>query len=36
LELVGYDVPNGRGIYHVLEPRRDELEVDPTPVANAA
>jgi hypothetical protein len=30
LELVGYDVPNGRGIYHVLEPRRDELEVDPT------
>jgi hypothetical protein len=30
LELVGYDVPNGRGIYHVLEPRRNELEVDPT------
>jgi hypothetical protein len=30
LELVGYDVPNDRGIYDVLEPRRNELEVDPT------
>lgn len=30
LELVGYDVANGREIYHVLEPHRNELEVDPT------
>jgi hypothetical protein len=30
LQLLGYDASNGRGIYHVLEPRRNELEVDPT------
>jgi hypothetical protein len=30
VQLVGYDVANGRGIYHVLEPRRHELEVDGT------
>jgi len=30
LRLVGYDVVNGRGIYHVLDPRRHELDVDDT------
>ncbi|MEO6055480.1 MAG: hypothetical protein ABIQ49_01440 [Gemmatimonadales bacterium] len=30
VQLVGYDVANSRGIYHVLEPRRHELQVDPT------
>ncbi len=30
LELVGYDEANSRGIYHVLDPHPNELEVDPT------
>jgi outer membrane receptor protein involved in Fe transport len=30
VQLVGYDVANSRGIYHVLEPRRNELQVEPT------
>jgi hypothetical protein len=30
VQLVGYDVANSRGIYHVLNPRRHELEVDAT------
>lgn len=30
VQLVGYDVANARGIYHVLEPRRHELQVDPS------
>jgi hypothetical protein len=30
LELVGYDEANSRGIYHVLEPKPNELEVDLT------
>jgi hypothetical protein len=30
VQLVGYDVANGRGIYHVLKPRLHELQVDAT------
>ncbi len=30
VQLVGYDVANGRGIYHVLEPRRHEVDVERT------
>jgi len=30
LRLVGYDVVNSRGTYHVLDPRRHELDVDGT------
>ena len=30
VQLVGYDAANGQGIYPVLAPRRDELEVDGT------
>jgi carboxypeptidase family protein/TonB-dependent receptor-like protein len=30
VQLVGYDVANARGVYHVLEPRRHELDVDGT------
>jgi hypothetical protein len=30
LQLVGYDVTNSRGIYHVLDPQRHELNVDAT------
>ncbi len=30
VQLVGYDVANGRGIYHGLEPRRHELDVERT------
>lgn len=30
LQLVGYDLANERGIYHVIQPRRHELDVDGT------
>ncbi len=30
VELVGYDEANSRGIYHVLQPRRHELDVEGT------
>jgi hypothetical protein len=30
VELVGYDTAHSRGIYHVLDPVRNELDVDAT------